>query len=331
MSALVLDHAAVHRALAPDECEHAMAAALAAQARGEACTPLRSVVELAGAPGLIGLMPSFAAGGGEGAMFGLKALCLIPSNPSRGLDTHQGTVTLFDGETGIPTAILSASAVTEIRTAAVTAVATRALARPDARVLAILGAGVQGRAHLRSLAGVRDWEQVRVYSPTADHARALVAGGAGVAAVGAVVAGSAREAVAGADVIVTATSARRPVLEHGWLSPGAHINAVGASMPAVWEIEPRTVAAAALFCDSRASLAHEAGEFRLALAQGEIAGIEHVRAELGEVVAQLAPGRLDPGELTLFRSLGLGVEDLAAARLAVARAREMGLGTEVSL
>jgi ornithine cyclodeaminase/alanine dehydrogenase-like protein (mu-crystallin family) len=325
MGVLVLSHADVHAALTPADCETAMAHVLAARARGEAYNPLRSVMIPAGASGFMGLMPAYATGS-----FGLKAICLIPSNPTRGLDTHQGTVTLFDGETGVPTAILNASAVTEIRTAAVTAVATRRLAGEDARVLAILGAGVQGGAHLRALSGVRPWDEVRVYAPTADHARALVTAEPALTAV-LTVATSAEQAVRGADVIVTATSSRRPVLEQAWLAPGAHLNAVGASSPSAWELEVATVAAAALFCDSRESLRNEAAEFIQALEQGAIAGEQHVRAELGEVLAGMHPGRTDAGELTLFRSLGIGVEDLAAAQLAVATATALGLGTEVAL
>ena len=144
------------------------------------------------------------------------------------------------------------------------------------------------------------------------------------------VAASAEQAVRGADVIVTATSSREPVLRREWLSPGAHVNAVGASLPSARELDVEIVADSALFCDSRESLRNEAGEFRLALAQGAIAG-EHIRATLGEVLAGTASGRADPGELTLFRSLGLAVEDLAAARHAVAAARGLGLGTEVAL
>ena len=145
------------------------------------------------------------------------------------------------------------------------------------------------------------------------------------------VAASAADAVRGADVVVTATSAREPVLRREWLKPGAHVNAVGASTPQARELDTATVAASALFCDSRESLRHEAGEFRLAITEGLIAGEDHVRAELGEVLAGTAPGRRDDGELTLFRSLGLAVEDLAAAELAVAVATERGLGTEVEL
>ena len=164
------------------------------------------------------------------------------------------------------------------------------LAREDARVLAILGAGVQGRAHLTALAGVSAFEEVRVFSPTEAHARALAAAGDGAARV----ASSAEDAVRGADVVVTATSAREPVLRRDWLAPGAHVNAVGASMPSVRELDVETVAACALFCDSRESLRNEAGEYLLAVEQGAISGENHVRGELGEVLAGSAPGRRTP-------------------------------------
>jgi len=289
-----------------------------------------------GAAGFMGLMPGWRGRpGGGAAAFALKVVCIMPGNPGRGLDAHQGLVTLFDGESGVPTAILDASAVTAVRTAAVTAVATGVLARDDARTLAVLGAGTQARAHLRALAGVRDFEQVRVYAPTRAHAQAVIQELAGELA-GAPrgelsVAASAEEAVRGADVVVTVTSAREPVLRRAWLKPGAHVSAVGASTPQARELDTDTVAASALFCDSRESLRHEAGEFRLAVAEGKIAGEGHVRAELGEVLAGTAAGRRDAAELTLFRSLGLAIEDLAAAESAVAAAAARGIGTEVEL
>lgn len=331
MRVLVLSHRDVIAALPPRACAESMAAVLAARARGDTYMPLRSIMAAPGAAGFMGLMPSWrGAQQDRGAVFALKAICVIPDNPTRGLDAHQGTVTLFDGETGVPTAILDASAVTAIRTAAVSAVATGLLARAGARTLAILGAGVQGRAHLEALAPLRDFEEVRVYAPTQAHAQAL-ADQAGLAHAPVTAAASAEDAVRGADVVVAATSAREPVLAHSWLKPGAHVNAVGASTPQAREIDTATVAASALFCDSRESLRNEAGEFQLAIREGAIPGEEHVRAELGEVLAGSAPGRRDDAELTLFRSLGIAVEDLAAAETAVAAARAQGLGTEVEL
>jgi ornithine cyclodeaminase len=265
--------------------------------------------------------------------FCLKALCLIPTNPARGLDTHQGLVMLFDGATGVPLAVLDASAVTAVRTAAVSAVATSLLAREDARALAILGGGVQARSHANALLRVRKFSEVRVYAPTRDHAHAVIDAierAPGDETLSAEAAATARQAVHGADVIVTATSSRTPVLELEWIASGAHINAVGASVPSALELTPETVAASALFADSRESLRNEAGDYLEALKLGLI-DEAHVRAELGEVLAGLAPGRRDEDEITLFRSLGLAVEDLAAAQHAVRSAARLGLGTEVHL
>ncbi len=214
----------------------------------------------------MGLMPAWR--GGAAPVFSLKSICVIPGNPARGLDAHQGIVTLFDGETGQPTAILDASAITEIRTAAVTAVATGVLARTDARTLAILGVGRPGWGAHRGAdprAPVRDDPHLQPELRARPRARraARRRGAPSVVAVG-----SGEEAVRGADVVVTATNSREPVLEHAWLSPGTHVNAVGASTPVAREIEVETVAASALFPDSRESLLGEAGEFRLAVAAG---------------------------------------------------------------
>jgi ornithine cyclodeaminase len=331
MGVLVLSYDEVKATLDPAHCAEAMAEVLAAHARGETFMPLRSVMMPPSAAGFMGLMPGWR--GGAQAVFALKAICLMPGNPARGLDAHQGLVTLFDGETGIPTAVLDASAVTEIRTAAVTAVATGTLARQDARVLTILGAGVQARSHIDALLPVRKFDQARIYAPTESHATVLAAKATSLYGDGleVIVAPSAEQAVRGADVVVTATSSREPVLAHEWLGSGVHVNAVGASTPAARELDTSTVAASALFCDSRESLRNEAGEFQLAVREGRIDGENHVRAELGEVLAGLRAGRHDDDEVTLFRSLGLAVEDLAAAELAVRTARAHGLGTEVAL
>jgi ornithine cyclodeaminase len=330
MSVTVLGEEQVSEHLAIGECIEAMAAALGSLARGEAQMPLRSVLRGDGSAGMLGLMPAYR--GGEHPVYSLKSVCIFPANPRLGLDAHQGTVTLFDGETGRPTAILNASALTSIRTAAVSALATRLLSRADAGSLAILGSGVQARAHLRALMLVRAFHAVRIHSPNAEHASALVA--AARAKFGDEVTfeacASAREALSGADVVVTATNSRTPVLERDWLADGAHVNAIGASIPSARELDVATVAAAELFVDSRESAAHEAGEYRLARSEGAI-GDDHIRAELGEVAIGAHAGRSGEGALTVFRSLGLAVEDLAAAELAVASARRAGAGTEVEL
>jgi ornithine cyclodeaminase/alanine dehydrogenase-like protein (mu-crystallin family) len=318
---LVLSYDDVSRLLPMDECIEVMEEALAALARGEMYLPLRFVVRPPDAAGFIGLMPAYR--GGESPAFGLKAINVIPDNPRlRGLDAHQGGVLLSDGESGEPVAFLNASAITEIRTAAVSAVATRALARDDSRELAILGAGVQARSHLEAMPAVRDFERVRIYSPTAENARKLADEG------GAEAVDSAEDAVRGADVIVTATAATEPVLSREWVADGAHINAVGACLPHIRELDARTVAEAAFFTDRRESAEKEAGDFVLAQAEGAI-GPEHIRAELGEVVAGMAPGRSSDDEITIFESLGLAIEDLAAADYVVRRARAEGVGVDV--
>ncbi len=331
MSVLFLSHSDVLEALPPSECAEVMERALAAHARGEAYMPLRSMMRPPDAAGLMGLMPAWRSDPeADGAVFSLKAICVIPSNPARGLDAHQGVVVLFDGESGVPTAILDASAVTEVRTAAVSAVATRVLAREDAGVLAIIGAGVQARAHLTAISLARALRSVTVYSPTRAHAQAIADQGTSLG-VESTVAGDAEEAVRGADLVVLATSSREPVLRREWLAAGAHVNAVGSSAPTTRELDTATVADSALFVDSRESLRNEAGEYLLAVREGAIPGEEHVRAELGEVLAGLREGRRDDSELTLFRSLGLAIEDLAAAEHAVSAARRLGLGTDVEL
>jgi ornithine cyclodeaminase/alanine dehydrogenase-like protein (mu-crystallin family) len=318
---LVLGYEDVSRLLPMDECIEVMEEALAALARGEMYLPLRFVVRPPDAAGFIGLMPAYR--GGQSPAFALKALNVMPDNPRRhGLDAHQGGVLLSDGETGQVEAFLNASAITEIRTAAVSAVATRALARKDARELAILGAGVQARSHLEAMRAVRDFDQVRIYSPTAEHARAL-ADEDGASAVA-----SAEDAVRDADVVVTATSSADPVVVRAWLKPGVHINAVGACLPHIRELDTRTVADAAFFTDRRESAENEAGDYLLAQKEGAI-GPDHIRAELGEVVAGMAPGRSSDDEITIFESLGLAIEDLAAADHVVRRARAEGVGVDV--
>jgi ornithine cyclodeaminase/alanine dehydrogenase-like protein (mu-crystallin family) len=320
MTLLVLSQQEVEELLDMEGCIEAMAEALASLARGDVHVPMRIVVRPAGEDTFLGLMPAHRGGGAP--LYSLKTVCVFPDNPERGLDAHQGTVTLFDGETGETRAIMNASAITAIRTAAVSAVATRLLAREDARELGILGAGVQARSHLEALRLVRDFDTVRIFSPTAAHAQAL-AKEAGAEAVG-----SAQEAVSGADIVVTATSAVDPVLRREWLKPGAHVNVIGGRPPTMRELDVATVADSAFYVDRRESAEKEAFDYRDALEAGAI-GHDHIRGEIGEVLIGKAPGRQSPDELTVFRSLGLAVEDLAAAEYVLRQAREQGVGVEV--
>ena len=324
MGLLVFDGRAVEALLPMSSCLDLMADALAALARDESHNPLRFVVRPPDARGLLGLMPAHR--GGDMAGYGLKAVCIYPDNPARGLDAHQGGVLLFDPETGELRALLNASAVTAIRTAAVSGVATRLLAREDAQELALLGSGVQARSHLEAMLLVRPFTRVRVWSRRPERARQFVAtspprDGITIDAVEA--------AVRGAHVIVTATSAREPIIEHSWVQRGAHINAVGSSIPTTREIETATMAAAALFVDRRESTVNESGDYLFALRDGAI-GPSHIRAELGELLIGAATGRSSADEITLFKSLGLAVEDLAAAQHVVAQARRTGGGQEVT-
>jgi ornithine cyclodeaminase len=251
-------------------------------------------------------------------MFGTKLLFVLPDNPSRGLDSHQGQVVLADGETGQIRALLDASAVTSIRTAAVSALATRLLAREDACVLAIVGTGVQARKHLESIPLVRPLTRVLVAGHTPAGTRAFVdeVGAAVSCAVAA--AASVEEAVRAADIVVTVTDAPTPVIDREWLRPGAHVNAVGASRPSQWEIDPRTYVDAVAFTDRRESLCAEAGDYLRAVADGVIVGTDRI-GELGELIAGKRKGRTAADQITLFRSLGLAIEDLAAAEYIVSK------------
>lgn len=316
MSVRILDEHEVRRLLPMGACIEVMAEALASLSRGEVHNPLRSVVRPPGESSLLGLMPAHRAG--ERPLWALKSVAIFPSNAARGLDLHQGFVALFDGETGETRALLNAGGLTAVRTAAVSGVATRLLAREGARTLAILGAGIQARAHLEAMRAVHDFERVLVWSPS------------GRALEGAEQAASAEEAVRAADVLVTATSAAEPIVERDWLAPGVHVNAVGSSIPTTRELDTRTMAEAALFVDRRESTVNEAGDFLFPQREGAL-GPEHIRAEIGELLLGTGEGRRSPDELTVFKSLGLAVEDLAAAEYVLAAAEREGAGTVVSL
>jgi ornithine cyclodeaminase/alanine dehydrogenase-like protein (mu-crystallin family) len=321
---LVLGHDEVKRLLPMDECVELMENVLADVARGSVWQPLRFVIRPPEEPSLMGLMPAHRAG--PAASYGLKVICIFPSNAERGLDLHQGGVLLFDGETGALRALLDASAVTAVRTAAVSGVATRLLARKDARRLAILGAGVQARSHLDAMAVAGEFEDARVWTRTPERAAAFAAEAQAPFPVEAVE--SAEEALRDADVVVTATTAKEPIVQREWLAPGTHVNAVGSSIPTTRELDAETVAASALFADARESMVNEGGDYLFAVREAGI-GPDHIRAELGEILIGSGEGRRSDDELTVFKSLGLAAEDLAAAEHVYARALAEGAGTSV--
>jgi ornithine cyclodeaminase/alanine dehydrogenase-like protein (mu-crystallin family) len=309
----------VRELLDMESCIEAMEEVLASLARGELYQPLRSVARPPGAPGFIGLMPAHR--GGASPAYALKEIVVTPNNPTRGLDAHQGAVLLHDGESGQLVAVMNASPVTEIRTAAVSAVATRALAQPRAERVAILGAGVQARAHVHAMRAVLDDPEIRIWARRTETADELAG------EVGGIVAPSVDAALFGAEVVCTATAATEPVVEKRWLARGAHVNAVGAFGPGR-ELDTETVASSSFFVDRRESAVNEGGDYGGAAAEGAI-GPDHIKAELGEVLVGMHPGRQHEDELTVFKSYGIGVEDLATAELVVRRARERGVGVEV--
>ncbi len=326
MKILILNHDEVVKLLPMQECIGVMREALIKLAQGHVHQPLRMIVRPPDAVGVMGLMPSYMSG--EAAAYGLKTVCVFPENPAQGKDAHQGSVMLFSAETGELQAMMNASAITAIRTAAVSGVATDLLAREDAHNLAIVGAGVQARTHLDAMSRVRSIKRCRIASRTIAHARGLVDEmGEGfpftVEAVETVA-----EALDGADVIVTATNSKEPVVRREWISPGVHLNVVGSSSPKAREVDTATMAAAALFVDRRESTLNEAGDYLFAANEGAI-GADHIRAELGEILTGSRPGRTSADEITLFKSLGLAVEDLAAAAYLYKKANESKAGTWV--
>jgi ornithine cyclodeaminase len=298
-----------------------MADVLAALSAHRAHVPLRSAMPVGPGGNRLGLMPGVLE---HPAVFGIKLLSLFPQNAAAGLSSHLGLVALFEAHHGQPVALLEASALTAIRTAAVSAVATRLLAREDAGDLALLGAGEQAASHLEALRLVRPIRRVRVWSRTPGHAHAF-AEIHGVEAVDSVA-----SAVVGADIICTLTGAREPILLGDQVAAGVHINAVGACVPTAAEVDTALVVKSRYIVDLRASAEAEAGEYLTAMEAGAIAP-DHIAAELGEIVAGLKPARQDNGEITLFKSLGLAAEDLAAAQFILDRARALGVGQSVRL
>jgi len=326
MKILVLSHAEVLELLPMKECIAVMREALNALAAGKTHQPLRTIIRPPDARGVMGLMPSYVSG--DSAAFGLKAICVFPGNPAKGLDSHQGAVLLFSAETGELLAMMNASAITAIRTAAVSGVATELLARTDACNLALIGSGVQARSHLVAMSEVRSIKRCRVASRHIEHAKDFCEEMRPDFPFALEPVETVEEALAGADLIVTTTTAVEPIVRREWIAAGAHLNLVGSSTPNTREVDSETMAAVSLFVDRRESTINEAGDYLLAAREGVI-GPNHIRAEIGEVLKGDRPGRTSPDEITCFKSLGLAVEDLFAAEHLYRKAREANAGTWV--
>ena len=296
---MILDERAVHELLKMEELIEAMAKAMADLSSGTVVQPGRVMLPIAEHQGFLGLMPAYA-----GAL-GAKLVTWYPNN--EGMPTHHAIIQLFTPENGAPLATMDGTLITEMRTAAVSAVATRLLARPEASVLGILGSGVQARSHLQALRLVRTFRDVRVWSP---RNAAAFAKEFGVRAVP-----TAEEAVRGADVVAVATSSQTPVLSGAWLAPGTHINAVGAPRPTWRELDDEVLRKAKLYVEQREAATRESGDV---IAAGKIF------AEIGEVVAGTKPGRQSPDEITLYKSVGVAVQDVVSADLVYRKALQAG-------
>lgn len=326
MKTLILNNDEVVALLPMKACIDVMREALVALAEGKVHQPLRNVMRPADAKGVMGLMPAYMSG--DGAAFGLKAICVFPGNPAIGKDAHQGAVLLFSGDTGELLAMMNASAITAIRTAAVSGVATDLLAREEACDLAILGSGVQARSHLLAMSHVRSIKNCRIVSRRLEHAQAFAEEMSHEVSFPLEPVENVQQALQGAELIVTATNAVEPVVKREWISPGSHLNVVGSSIPRTREVDSPTMAAASIFVDRRESTLNEAGDYLIAMREGAI-DANHIRAELGEVLTGNKPGRTSAEEITLFKSLGLATEDLFAADYVYRKAQELNVGTWV--
>ena len=327
MRILVVNQEEVGRLLPMAECMEVMAEVLRSLGRGEALLPLRTIVHLPGGLGEFAVMPSYLA---RPAAIGLKAITVFPRNEGTAYDSHQGAVLLFDVEHGSLVALMDASSITAIRTAAVSGVATRLLAREDAADLAILGTGVQALTHLEAMLLARRVTRVRAWSRSRDNVARFVDAAARRFGVTVEAARDARAAVEGASLICTTTSAHQPILEGAWIAPGAHVNAVGSSIRTARELDSAAMKRAALFVDRRESAQAEAGDFLIPKAEGAF-GDEHILGDLGDVLLARHPGRTAAGQVTVFKSLGLSVEDVASAHHIHAAAVRGGLGTWIEL
>ncbi|MGH7615643.1 MAG: ornithine cyclodeaminase family protein [Gemmatimonadaceae bacterium] len=326
---LILSQSDIERLLPMDACIEVMAAALSSLATGDAALPLRTVMRIPKTENFFAAMPGYVEVHGRG-VFGAKLVTVFPGNQGTAFDSHQGAVLIFDNEHGGVAAMLDGTAITSTRTAAVSGVATRALAREDATTLAVLGSGVQAHTHLTAMCAVRPIRTLRVWSRNPDHARKLVEAGRRDFGLEASVSATGADAVRGAHIVCAATSSNEPVLLGEWLSPGAHVNAVGVSQPHARELDSAAVVRSRLYVDRRESALNEPGDILVPLEAGEISP-DHIVGEIGEVLIGRVGARRSADEITLFKSLGLAIEDLASASYVYAEALRTGAGVRVEL
>ena len=327
MPVRILSQAEVTALLPMEECVEVMDEVLRTLSQGGAQLPLRTVLRLPEGKGFFGVMPARLA---EPESLGVKAIGVFPGNEGTPLDSHQGLVILFSPENGAPLAVLDASSITGIRTAAVSGVATRVLAREEAGDLALLGTGVQARTHLDAMRVVRRLRRIRAYGPNRERLARFVTWAEEQRGIVVEPVGSAREAVLGADLICTVSSSATPLVQSDWIGEGVHINAVGSSIPTARELDTATVVRGRLFVDRLESARAEAGDFLIPRQEGAIPDA-HILGELGDLLLGRVTGRTSASELTVFKSLGIAIEDLAAAHhvLRKAEAADVGLVAEL--
>jgi ornithine cyclodeaminase len=325
---LFLKAADIARLMPVADCIDVMADAMAALARGDVHQPLRMIVRPPGAAGLLGLMPAYI--GGETPLYGAKVAGFFPGNSAFLMDPHQGCVLLFSGSTGALLAVMDATEITGIRTAAMTGLATRLLARSDARRLALIGSGHQAHWQLQAVAAVRTLESVRVCGRDLARSQAFVEREQAAYDFHMTAVQTVEDAVRDADIVVTVTNAAEPVLLHEWIAPGTHINAVGSSTPLHCEIAPELMGFAKLFIDRRESTLAESGDYLQAFRAGCVTP-DSLLAEIGELLIGSHPGRISANDVTLFKSLGMALEDVATAKVLYERARSSQTGTWLPL
>ncbi len=317
----------VHSLLPMPDLISAMESALAKFSAGEVLQPVRSVLTVGPTKAYFGLMPAYVP---APASLGAKLVTVFGENHKRDLPSHLATILLLDPETGALQALIDGRYITEARTAAVSAVSTRFLAKPGASTLAIIGSGVQARSHLEAFQLVRQLKEARIWSPKARSREQFVADMSGKVPVPVVAAESAEAAVRGADLIVLVTASPTPVIEDAWVSKGAHVVCVGACRPNQQEMPPALVARSRLYVDSKAAAIVESGDVVMNIAAG-LFDESHIRGEIGELVLGRIEGRHSVDDITVFKSLGMAVEDVVAADLVFRRATESGAGTELTL
>lgn len=328
----ILTAADVRRFLTMPRCIELMEQTLRALDGGQnIALPLRPIVRIPGQPGILGLMPgAIRIDDSQPMATGLKAISVFHDNAAKGLESHQGVVLLFDAEDGRLRAILEAASMTEIRTAAASAVATRALALPEARTLAILGSGVQGRAHIESIRHVRNIDSVRIWSRNQDNAEKLAGQIAMTHDLAVRACETVREATRDAQIICTVTAAHDAILTAEDVAPGCHINAVGACTARMRELDTALMQRARVFTDRMESALNEAGDLLLPMGEGALSE-SHLLGEIGAVLTGRIEGRASDDDITIFESLGIAVEDLTSAQMIVELAEAEGAGRMIDL